>query len=180
MTRWRSIVIHHSASEWGCAPIIRRWHIERGWKDIGYHFVVLNGRPTADWPVEVARSSVLDGSIEVGRPIDSDVWAENNEIGAHTLGFNFDSLGICVIGSGGIFTRKQGLSIAGLVMYLAVRMQIAADNIVGHYERDQKKPLCPGFDMRYLRMVLGLQITPDDFAEMLAGGKIGLRQGGMR
>lgn len=70
------IIIHCSATPEGkdfTAKDINTWHINRGWKSIGYHFVIL-----------------LDGTIEVGRPL--------NQIGAHTLGFNKDSIGICYIG----------------------------------------------------------------------------------
>lgn len=70
------IIIHCSATPDGkdfTAKDINTWHINRGWKSIGYHFVIL-----------------LDGTIEVGRPI--------GQIGAHTLGFNKDSIGICYIG----------------------------------------------------------------------------------
>lgn len=52
---------------------IRRWHTAKGWKDIGYHYVIL-----------------LNGEIEAGRTID--------QIGAHTKGHNKDSIGICYIG----------------------------------------------------------------------------------
>ena len=45
----------------------------RGWKDIGYHFVIR-----------------LDGTIELGRPI--------AEVGAHCAGHNAESIGICYVG----------------------------------------------------------------------------------
>ena len=47
--------------------------LKRGWRDIGYHFVI-----------------GLDGQVHEGRPIE--------ETGAHTKGHNFDSIGICYIG----------------------------------------------------------------------------------
>ncbi len=40
----KRIIIHHSASDFGDAKLIDKWHKERGWKGIGYHFVVLNGK----------------------------------------------------------------------------------------------------------------------------------------
>ena len=53
---------------------IKRWHTEeRGWSDIGYH-----------WVVE------LDGSLHAGRP--------EEVSGAHCKGHNSDSIGICYVG----------------------------------------------------------------------------------
>lgn len=54
------------------AAMIHRWHLERGWAGIGYHFVIK-----------------ADASIERGRPR----WA----LGAHDEGENADSMGICVV-----------------------------------------------------------------------------------
>ena len=71
------IILHCSATKEGqdfSAATIRGWHVNgRGWRDIGYHWVIR-----------------LDGSIEVGRPLD--------EKGAHTKGHNKDSVGVCYIG----------------------------------------------------------------------------------
>lgn len=76
------IILHCSATKEGenyTEKDIRRWHTTpkaqggNGWKDIGYHFVVL-----------------LDGNVEVGRPIET--------IGAHCAGHNADSIGICYVG----------------------------------------------------------------------------------
>ena len=52
---------------------IRKWHMKRGFNDIGYHFVIRR-----------------DGTIETGRDI--------NTIGAHCKGQNKDSIGICLVG----------------------------------------------------------------------------------
>jgi N-acetylmuramoyl-L-alanine amidase len=70
------IVVHCSATQEGRhldAAEINRWHLKRGWKGIGYHYVVL-----------------LDGTIEYGRSI--------YEPGAHVKGMNKNSIGICYIG----------------------------------------------------------------------------------
>jgi len=56
------------------ADEIDKWHRARGWKGgIGYHYVI--------------RRNAL---IELGRPID--------DIGAHALGVNKTSVGICLVG----------------------------------------------------------------------------------
>lgn len=69
MNKWTNVVIHHSASDFGNARVIRDWHIERGWRDIGYHAVIQNGRPYAGWQQPILP---LIGSIEMGRFFDGD------------------------------------------------------------------------------------------------------------
>lgn len=70
------IVIHCSATKEGKdfgAADIDRWHRDRGFNGIGYHFVVR-----------------LDGTIETGRLL--------SLAGAHTTGHNQNTIGICYIG----------------------------------------------------------------------------------
>ena len=38
------IILHCSDSEWGSASVIDQWHKERGWTEIGYHYVITNGQ----------------------------------------------------------------------------------------------------------------------------------------
>lgn len=74
--RLTGIVIHCSATKEGkdfTAADIDRWHRERGFNGIGYHFVIR-----------------LDGTIEAGRQLELP--------GAHTSGHNKDTIGICYIG----------------------------------------------------------------------------------
>ena len=70
------VIIHCSATKEG-VPLtveqIDRMHKKKGWKCIGYHYVVY-----------------LDGSIHEGRDV--------NETGAHTTGYNTGSIGICYVG----------------------------------------------------------------------------------
>lgn len=76
MRKIDEIIIHCSDSPEGRndkAEDIRRWHKQRGFNDIGYHYVI-----------------DLDGTIEQGRPIE--------QAGAHCTGHNRNSIGICYIG----------------------------------------------------------------------------------
>ena len=76
MKEINKIIIHCSATREGediSASTIDKWHKKRGWKGIGYHFVIR-----------------LNGLIETGRMID--------ECGAHTKGENCTSIGVCYIG----------------------------------------------------------------------------------
>lgn len=70
------IIIHCSATPEGkdfTTADIDRWHKARGFRCIGYHFVIYR-----------------DGSVHVGRPIE--------QIGAHCSGKNTNSIGVCYIG----------------------------------------------------------------------------------
>ena len=81
MREINKIIIHCSATPEGqdfTVQQIRQWHTTpkpkgNGWSDIGYHFVIYR-----------------DGSVHKGRPLE--------QIGAHTLGYNANSIGICYIG----------------------------------------------------------------------------------
>ena len=151
MPHWTRIVIHHSASDWGTARVIDGWHRERGWSGIGYHFVVLNGYLNAEDCAASRRYQCLTGSIEAGRPLDLDEWVEANEVGAHTLGYNRDSIGICMIHDTGHFHPAMIDSCMSLVFELMDRFRIPIENVKGHCELDGGKPLCPGFDVDIIR-----------------------------
>ena len=92
------IVIHTSASYSGgrildpSAKDIDRWHRAKGWRSIGYHYVVRR-----------------DGSIEVGRDV--------RLVGAHVAGFNRTTIGVCFTGHGDYapFTMAQMRAGAKLV-----------------------------------------------------------------
>ena len=71
-----SIIVHCSATKAGqdfTATDIDRWHRERGFNGIGYHYVIC-----------------LDGKLEKGRDVAL--------AGAHCKGWNEQSIGICYIG----------------------------------------------------------------------------------
>lgn len=123
----RKIILHYTATPPGRdvdADTIRGWHLDRGFSDIGYHFVVR-----------------LDGTIEQGRPL--------HLIGAHTKGQNHDSVGIAYVGGldeEGCDTMNidQDISVRRLIM--AVRTIYGYDlTLHGHLEF--KNTLCPGFDV---------------------------------
>lgn len=109
---------------------IRLWHMSppRRWSDIGYHYVVDR-----------------DGAVAPGRP--------ESRVGAHTLGHNKDSIGVCLIG-GRLssptdppekhFTARQLAETRRLVDALTLRYPGAT--VHGHNEFAARA--CPGFDAR--------------------------------
>jgi hypothetical protein len=161
-----NIIIHCSDSAFGCTNTIRQWHLAKGWKDIGYHYVILNGCPTASVNKGVGDPyhRVLDGSIEIGRYLDDDGDIEVDEIGSHTLGYNDKSVGICLIGQRMTtpplyqqakgFSKSQMFSLTNLVSELVTRYNIPVDNVLGHYETESGKAqgkTCPNIDMPWFR-----------------------------
>lgn len=123
--RWiNKIIVHCSDSPAGRndkAADIDRWHKEKGWKKIGYHYVV-----------------DLDGKIEKGR--------EDWEIGAHCKGQNLHSIGVCYIGGGGgkdTRTPAQKESLYTLLFGLVGKYHC---QVFGH--RDFAKKECPCFDAK--------------------------------
>jgi len=76
MRKINKIILHCTATPEGRhhdVADIRRWHLKRGFNNIGYHFLIH-----------------IDGTIEVGRSI--------KKPGAHTAYHNQDSIGICYTG----------------------------------------------------------------------------------
>lgn len=107
------LVVHCSATH-GDVSVrdIAQWHRDRGFEDIGYHFVIRRS-----------------GALEKGRPVEM--------IGAHVQGYNHSSVGICLVGGldekgnpQNNFTDPQFLALAALLKNL--RVKYAATRIVGH------------------------------------------------
>jgi len=128
----KGIIIHCSDSSFGSSIEIDKWHRERGWKNIGYHFVICNGQIENNTYLEC-----MDGSLERGRDIDKS--------GAHASGYNSSHIGICLIGINE-FTNKQFDTLAKLIKELTSRYNITKENILGHYDVSNKT--CPNFDVK--------------------------------
>ena len=124
------IIVHCSATRAGqhvTVESIRRYHVqERGWRDIGYHYVVY-----------------LDGSVHRGRPLE--------QVGAHCKGHNAHSVGVCYIGgldSAGrpadTRTPAQKQALRDLIARLLAEFPGAT--VHGHSEFADKA--CPCFDVQ--------------------------------
>lgn len=112
---------------------IRRWHLARGFSDIGYHFVIRR-----------------DGTIEEGRL--------KNLQGAHVEGFNESSIGTCLVGGkpdehddvDGTwtfnYTYRQLVSLGGLIGRLMFDYPDIS-YVMGHRAYPGVSKDCPGFDV---------------------------------
>lgn len=115
------IVIHCSASPNGredTAEDIHRWHQDRGFDGIGYHYVI-----------------EVKGKLSVGRP---EYWQ-----GAHAIWHNENSLGVCLIGTDE-FNVDQFAILDNLLRKLKIKYP--GVKIIGHNEISNKT--CPGFDVQ--------------------------------
>lgn len=106
---WSGISIHHSASHDVGAEEIDRWHKEKGWRGIGYHFVVRQ-----------------NGSIELGRNI--------NDAGAHNRGKNQTHIGICVTGHFGKEPPKREQINSLIQLCKGLYNQYDIEQIEGHHD----------------------------------------------
>lgn len=172
MNKINKIFIHHSASEWGTANIIRQWHLDKGWRNCGYHFIILNGILTYD---DYKNNRIFDsmiGQIEVGRPINADPWLDANEQGAHAYGYNDDSIGICLIHDEKPYKPEMINSLHKIVLDLMNKFDINVENVLGHYEVETGKPHCPSIDMNKFRFGLKMLIDAKRVSNKLKDNKI--------
>lgn len=146
MAKITNVIIHCSDSEWGTAAEIRRWHLQNGWSDIGYNWVILNGLLVPETKAQKKLyMHLLDGMIEVGRRIDGDSYLVGAEVGAHALGYNDKSLGVCLIGVKN-FTKGQFWSLARLSEQIQKIWEVPSNMFLGHYDVAMKS--CPNFDVQ--------------------------------
>lgn len=126
----REIFIHCSATTEDMdvgAEEIDRWHRRRGWRGIGYHYVIRR-----------------DGTLQTGRA--------HEQRGAHARRHNKNSLGICLIGGLGDdgrgdpnFTPEQWERLGDLLRGL--KRSYPNAKVRGHNEVAAKA--CPSFDVQH-------------------------------
>lgn len=127
------IAVHCSATPENLdigAKDIDKWHRAQGWYCIGYHYVIRR-----------------DGTIEEGR--------DREVIGAHVVGFNENSVGICLVGgvdandvkkAENNYTNEQFDSLKKLLDKLKTVYPQA--KIQGHRDFPNVKKACPCFDVK--------------------------------
>lgn len=145
-----AIVIHCSATRAGQdihAADIDKWHKERGFKEIGYHYVI-----------------DLDGSVEFGRALPKD-GAHCNTSGTSGVNYNKHSIGICYVGGldengepADTRTDEQKTAMHELVLRLIEKYPIV--EVIGHRDASPDKngdgiisrnewiKQCPCFDVK--------------------------------
>lgn len=123
------IIVHCSAtkaSQRVTVADINKWHKQRGFDCIGYHFVVYQ-----------------DGTVHLGR--------KSEVAGAHVTGHNANSIGVCYIGGldetgKAADTRTPAQKRALVELLTELKTQYQAATIHGHREFAAKA--CPCFDAK--------------------------------
>ena len=126
----KEIIVHCSATPEGkdfTVADIDKWHKARGFRKIGYHYVVYR-----------------DGSVHEGR--------KEEEIGAHCEGRNSNSIGVCYIGGLAADgktpkdTRTEAQKASLLKLLKELKAKYPKAEIYGH--RNFSSKACPSFDAR--------------------------------
>ena len=132
------LIVHHSASSRDSTIAdIDRWHRERGFEGIGYHYVI-----------------EADGALRYGR--------HPGRQGAHDLGENEDSLGVCVTGHGHAWSVRQEEALLRLMRACRViygpgfDFSMHRENEPAHTHTE-----CPGItDARWAEFLAALRERP--------------------
>jgi N-acetylmuramoyl-L-alanine amidase len=131
MSRVTHVVVHYSATYEDqnlTRADIDKMHKARGWKGIGYHYVIRR-----------------NGMVEVGRP--------ETQVGAHVGGQNSGKIGICCVGglnratgpNVGVDNRTPEQIAALVTLIRDILKRHPGAKVVGH--RDLAATQCPGFDV---------------------------------
>ena len=149
------LTIHHTGRNNDFPFFIQLRHrYLRGWEDIGYHYIIGNTRPFTE-----------DGKLYTGRSEDFE--------GAHTIGYNQNSLGICLIGNFDkvVPSERQFETLFSLLKVKARQYNVPVENVRGHREFPGVQKSCPGrlVDMDYVRAVLSGEehFSPSRYAALL-------------
>lgn len=117
--KWTHIIIHHTGAEEKDTAQVRKYHMSKGWRDIGYNFVVER-----------------DGKVVEGRSLGIE--------GAHTKGWNTKAIGLCVIGniSARELNAAQYSALVDKTVALCKKYNIPVANVLAH--RQVSATECPG------------------------------------
>lgn len=131
-SRWKYIIVHHTATDIGNAILVHHSHQDRGfWYGLGYHFLIDNGTLGKG-----------DGQIEP-----SPRWVKQQN-GAHCKagGMNDKAIGVSLVGNFNVDlpTANQIQSLNYLLKTLCQYYHIPTTNILGHRDVQGARTDCPG------------------------------------
>ncbi len=128
--RVTDISIHCSATKEGQdfrVSDIRKWHLRRGWSDVGYHYVIR-----------------LDGTLERGRPL--------YKIPAAVRNRNAEMIAVCYVGgldSNDLRpkdTRTQAQKRTMLKLVTSLKQKNPLASVKGHRDYPKVRKMCPCFN----------------------------------
>lgn len=140
------VVVHYTATfedQMLTAADIDKMHRQRGWKMIGYHYIIRR-----------------DGTVEPGRP--------ETMVGAHVAGQNTGKIGVSWIGgldratgpNKGVDNRTPAQTEALIKLIRSLLKKYPGAKVVGH--RDLASTQCPGFDVQTWWAKVQKKKTPDN------------------
>lgn len=134
------IVLHHRAGN-GDVDSIHQLHLKEGYTGIGYHFYVRK-----------------DGSVYRGRPI--------NTVGAHCIGSNANSIGVCFEGDYTLEIMPTAQKIAGQELIGSIKTEYFGVEVKKH--SDLYNTACPGEKFPFDAIKKGgITVTIDKAAEIV-------------
>ena len=174
----RGVVLHLTGSTYGDRDVIDQWHRDNGWSEIGYHRVILNGKPKSKSAYDAAR----DGEVQKGRA--------DHKMGAHckSKGMNTCTFGISSVGDPGTvpagatqadaalttkkyLTAKQAKALVDLVARMCIQFGWdpkgtfkhpdtgATVNVISqHSDHEPAKPFCASLNLPAVRDAVAARI----------------------
>ena len=125
----KKIIAHHADALSCTVEDIHRWHKDKGWSGIGYHFFIRK-----------------DGSVYRGRPMDA--------IGSHCLNQNSNSIGICLEGC--LSQEKPSTAQINSIKELIGYLKSIYGNIPVKGHKEFMATDCPGSLMDYMGKLNGV------------------------
>jgi LysM repeat protein len=143
-SKWKYIVVHHSASERGTMKGIDEYHrVKRRMENgLAYHFVIGNGR------------GMGDGEIGIGNRWKRQI--RGGHLASESL--NEKSIGICLIGNfeKTHVTKKQTAAVKALLQHLLANCRLSTRQIQTHRAINTKPTICPGKHFNLATLTSGL------------------------
>ena len=140
MRQIKFLVVHCTATKPSHdvgVDIVRKWHRQRGWSDVGYHYIIRR-----------------DGRLEAGRP--------EAIVGAHVAGHNKYSIGISLSGGVNENTLQPEMNYTDAQMetleeWLKDAKKRFPDAVIqGHRDFSGVAKACPCFDVKPWLKEIGL------------------------
>ena len=128
------LILHHADASHATPEGIHAYHRSKGWAGIAYHYFVAK-----------------DGTVTRGRP--------ENTRGAHTMNWNYCSIGVCFEGNYETETMPAAQLAAGRALVEDIRKRYP--NIVVGKHCDFGQTACPGKNFPFAQIVSGAEPAHD-------------------
>lgn len=128
------LVLHHAGASRATAAGIHAYHLSKGWAGIAYHYFVAK-----------------DGSVTRGRP--------ENTRGAHTMNWNYCSIGVCFEGNYEAEEMPAAQRDAGRALIEDIRNRYPNIVVCRHCELGQTS--CPGRNFPFSQLVASAEPARD-------------------